>query len=510
MHPPRHFARPFSASLFAALYGGRLRSYLEILLVGSGARIFGLASQLVVLVILGRILSKESFGDLMTAFGFYRLAATALGVGGSLVLLFHVSRRPNDVALEVKLHRYSALLGAVVAAAVALAGLFAAEPIAAWLGKPGLASWLRQLAPFAVFSTLLIVSTGALEGRSLISRSIVLGEAAPNAVRIIFLPLVAWLDLPHIYVAHVLTVSVLIPWLWSAHRLWDTSVSGLRSWRAWDYTYCGKFVAATLFANQLGTIDILVAGVLFSSEAVADYAVASRIAALFGFFQLAILKRFAPRAGRLIEASDFPALRQEVELCRKLMIGCGALTISGLLLVAPFLLPLFGDYGSAQTFLILLAIPTFVQSFYETSDRLLIMAGQANIPLLLTASSFFVLTTTPFMTASWLGMAAIPAAMIVSTLLFNPMAAIRARKLFGVQTVRLGDVILLVAGSAMLAAYALLGSMPARLAACGLLAGIGLFALRAAVRASSAISAQERASPISDRQEVSVSNPIGI
>jgi len=59
------------------------------------------------------------------------------------------------------------------------------------------------------------------------------------------------------------------------------------------------FVAATLFANQLGAVDLLVAGVLFSSDAVADYAIAARIAALFGFFQLAMLKRFAPRAGQL-------------------------------------------------------------------------------------------------------------------------------------------------------------------------------------------------------------------
>src|SRR5215470_4202637 len=71
-------------------------SYLGILLVGSGARIFGLASQLVVLIILGRMLGKGEFGDLMAAFGFYRLIAVAVGTGASLVVLFHVSRQPRD------------------------------------------------------------------------------------------------------------------------------------------------------------------------------------------------------------------------------------------------------------------------------------------------------------------------------------------------------------------------------------------------------------------------------
>src|SRR5437879_4612067 len=106
---------------WAAGPSARFGTYVIVLVVGSGARIFGLASQLVVLVILSRILSKESFGDLMTAFGFYRLAAMALGIGGSLILLFHVSQAPDDRTAEIRLHRYSALLGAAAAGIVALA-----------------------------------------------------------------------------------------------------------------------------------------------------------------------------------------------------------------------------------------------------------------------------------------------------------------------------------------------------------------------------------------------------
>jgi len=99
---------------------GRLRPYLDILVVGSGARIFGLASQFVVLIMLSRFLPKDSFGDLMTAFGFYRLAGVALGVGGSLVLLFHVSRRFDDYQTEIRLQRFSALMGAVPSTAIAV------------------------------------------------------------------------------------------------------------------------------------------------------------------------------------------------------------------------------------------------------------------------------------------------------------------------------------------------------------------------------------------------------
>ena len=463
---------------------GRFRAYLTILAVGSGARVFGLASQFVVLVILSRILSKENFGDLMTAFGFYRLTATALGVGGSLVLLFHVARRPDDKAAEIKLHRYSAMLGAAVSTMVALAGFCFAGSIASALGKPGLVVWFRELAPFAIFSTLLIISTGALEGRSRISESIALGEAAPNLVRILVLPAVAWLHLPAEYVAHALTVSVLIPWLWSSRRLWDRSVGGFRPWTAWDFSYCGKFVVATLFANQLGAVDILVAGVLLPSEVVADYALATRIAALYGFFQLAMLKRFAPRAARLVETGDLGALRQEMELCRHLMIGCGALTIGGILCSAPFLLPLFGNYAGAQTFLVWLAVPTFIQSFYETSDRLLIIAGQANVALMLTASSFLVLTTMPFVTAPLIGLAAIPTAMILSALVFNPIVAARVQKMFDIATIYRRDLVLMAVGTLALCCYAMVGSLLVGFAACAIVGAISLYSFVSATKLS--------------------------
>jgi len=303
-------------------------------------------------------------------------------------------------------------------------------------------------------------------------------------VRIVLLPLVALTGLPDIYIAHVLTLSVVIPWLFAAPRLLDRSTGGIGVWTRWDYSYSVKFVIATLFANQLAAVDILVMSVLFSSETVGDYAVASRIAALFSFFQLAMLKRFAPRAGEMLGRGDMAALRAEVDACRRITIGCGALTIAGILLAAPYLLPLFGNFGGALGFLTLLAIPAFVSSFYATSDRLLIIAGHANVALTLTASSFALLTVTPFLTAPWLGPIAVPAAMIASAILFNPIVAIRVRQLFGIRTVELSDLALMACGFLALAIGAVGGSRLWAAVACGVLGLIGLTMLAMAVRQS--------------------------
>lgn len=452
---------------------GRLRPYLAILVVGSGARIFGLASQFVVLIMLSRMLSKQSFGDLMTAFGFYRLAAVALGVGGSLVLLFHVARNRDDHRAEIRLQRFSAFIGSIPSAGIALMTYLLAGSVAGALGKPSLALWLRELAPFLLFSTLLIIATGALEGRSRIAESIFWGEVAPNAVRIVLLPLVFVLKLPDSFVAHVLTLSVLLPWLWLALRMCDAGVIGWQRWSRWDCNYCGKFVAATLFANQLGAVDIVIASLLFSSTTVADYAVAARLAALFTFFELALLKRFAPRAGRLLQAQDGDGLEREFDTCRRLAIGCVALTIAGVLLFTPVLLPLLGNYTSARSLLIWLAIPSFVASFYATPDRLLIIAGQANVALVVTASSFAALVATPFAIAPWLGPVAIPMAMILSVTLFNPLVAVRARQLLGVRTFAWRDAALMAGGCTALAASAVSGSYAGAAVACAMLGAIG-------------------------------------
>lgn len=450
------------------------RGYLKVLVVVSGARLFGLGCQFVVLILLSRLLSKDHFGDLMTAFGFYRLAGMALGVGPSLLLLFHISRRPHDQAAEVRLHRYSTILGALSSSVVALVGVFAAGPIEQALDKPGLGIWLQLLAPFAVFSTLLIVASGALEGRSRISESIMLNELVPNVIRIALLPAVALSGLPDTAIAHVLTLSVLLPWLWAARRLWNRSIGGTSTWTRWDYGYAGKYVVATLFANQLCGVDILVAGTLFPSETVADYAVASRIAALYSFFQIALLKKFAPLAGHLQEIGDLAALRREVELCSRLVVGCTIFTICGIIVTAPYLLRLFGNYHNAEALLIWLAIPTFVQAYYATADRLLISAGVANIAVLMNGLSFLILTTAPFVVAPWLGILSIPAAMIVSTILLQPIVLARTRQMFAIRTIGIPEIAMMVCGSLAIAADALLDTPISAATAFTVLGAFGL------------------------------------
>ena len=171
------------------LLNGRLRAYLDILVVGSGARVFGLASQFVVLIILSRILSKDSFGDLMTAFGFYRLAAwrSASAARWSCCSMSRASATTKRGDQAAPLFRPA---GRRPSARLRWRGLCCAGPIAAALGKPALAIWLQQLAPFAIFSTLLVIRPARSKAARESPNRSFSGEVAPNAVRIVLLPIV--------------------------------------------------------------------------------------------------------------------------------------------------------------------------------------------------------------------------------------------------------------------------------------------------------------------------------
>ena len=88
------------------------------------------------------------------------------------------------------------------------------------------------------------------------------------------------------------------------------------------------------------------------------------------------------------------------------------------------------------------------------------------------------------MTAPWLGPIAVPVAMIASAILFNPIVAVAGAQLFGIQTLALPDLALMVCGSAMLAIAAINGSRLWALGTCGVLCLIGVYVLATAIRQS--------------------------
>jgi O-antigen/teichoic acid export membrane protein len=300
----------------------------------------------------------------------------------------------------------------------------------------------------------------------------------PNALRLVLLPIVAYLDLPITAVAHVLSLSLLLPWLWTLVRLTWSDVPGVTPWTPWDYQYGGKLTLSTLLSNQLQGVDIIVAGALFSSTAVADYAIAARMAALYPFFQQLLLRKFTPRAGYLLARDDMPELRHELAMCRRLSITSVGVTTCVFLLSAPVILPLFGEYHGVGPLLGWLALPAFVRAFFLGGDRVIQASGRAGVSLSIMTASFLFVVVTPFATWRWLGIASLPFGMTLSAMILNSVTAWFSWRVLQLRLVEGKDLLLLAGGCALFSAYALWATQAGvRVVIAALLVAFSLFLL---------------------------------
>jgi O-antigen/teichoic acid export membrane protein len=416
-------------------------------LFGSASRVFALGSQFVVVLVLARLLPKSAFGDFMISFAAYRLLATGIGTGLASVLLYHLSRSTEDTGvLELRLHRSTLLVAALVGTAFCVAAWAGAELIAAEFAKPGLALWLRAMTPFLLFSLLGITSSGSYEGRTQVATAIFLTEVAPNALRLGLLAPLGFLPLPPIWIAHVMAVSVALPWAYSVRHL--LKGHGWQRLTRWDYAYAGRLSIYNFAALQVQGVDMIVAGWLFPSQAVADYAIASRIGALFPFFLQLRVRMFGPLAGQMLGRGDREGLQAEILVAKRFATVLVTLTVAGLLLATPIFLRLFWSSSTLASLLVLFAFPPVYRSLFAAGDRLLQLGGHADWNMRIQLAALTIVVGLPVLVGRWLGVASLPVAMTVSGFLLNPVIAYGVRRLTGVELLQRGDLAVMAVAAA--------------------------------------------------------------
>lgn len=401
----------------------KLRSFPGVVLFGTIARIFALVSQFAILLTMTRLLPKSDFGDAMIVFTLYRLFGLGLGTGLGTLLLYHVGRNDGDRELDIRLTRTLTLLGLAVSTTLTLAVIVAAPTIAAWFQKPSLVPWLQHMSPMIVFGTLNFVVAGSFDGRSQITRSIVVTEIVPNALRLLGFLLILLLSLPDIAIAYVLWISLALPWLLDARRLINGTIAGLGRLSGWDLRYAGWFTLYPMATQQLQGIDMLVVGWLFSSTLAADYSIASRLAVYYPFLQYVVVRSFAPRVGTLHSRADIVELNTELASIKRQSIIAVYVMTGILLLGAPLMLHLLGDYENTMPILVLLALPVVVRSVFAGADAVLKMTGYAGASASIAMLSAATIVIGSYLAAPILGIYALPAAMLASAVLFSPVMA---------------------------------------------------------------------------------------
>lgn len=413
---------------------GLVTRFEGVFFLGALARVAALGSQFVVLLVLSWILPKAELGNAMVAFTFYRLLSMAIGTGFGNALLYHVSRANGDAILDRALLRTMSIATGGVVLIVLLPIIIWADQAAALFGKPDLAPWLLHMAPLALFGALNLVSAASLDARSRIVGSILLTEVVPNALRLAGFLALALFNAPGLTVAWVIWLALALPWLVDLSRMLQKT-GGFAPITGKDAKNVISLTVYTLAAVQLQGIDIIVIGLLFPSNVVADYAIAARIASLFPFFMQLSIRSFSPRAGRLIAARDTEGLAAELAMVQKWGIRSSLAATAILLTASPLLLQLFGNYGEALPLLCLLALPPVYRSFYAGADRLLQLAGHAHVSTTIMVVAFAIVAGLPFLLADRFGALAMPLAMLTSGVILNPVIAQFLHALLGIKAI---------------------------------------------------------------------------
>src|SRR3954452_8021766 len=148
-----------------------------------------------------------------------------------------------------------------------------------------------------------------------------------------------------------------------------------------------EWAAATLpmgFADLtlilFNSIDVLVLGLFVPADAVGVYFAATRIVQLVLFAQYAATAATAPRFAEASARGDDAALRALVRGTVRLTAGASLALGAGLLLVAPWLLDLFGaGFGAGFGALAILVCGAAVQSSFGPAEDLLNMLGAERV-----------------------------------------------------------------------------------------------------------------------------------
>jgi len=399
-----------------------------LVLFGTGARAFALGSQIVVLIIMSRMLPKAEFGDLMIVFTIYRLLNVAVGSGLGSVVLYHVGRSSGDHALDIRLMRSVMVVGAVIGIVLAIVAVLAAPHIAALFDKPGLESWLVSLSPMVLFGSLLQISAGSFDGRSEITRSIVLTELMPNLIRMVGFGLVALLSLGAGGISYVLWIAVALPWCADAMRLFTRSVRGFEPLKAWDMRYGAWLGIYPLAGQQLQGIDMLLVAALFSSDVAAEYSIASRLAALYPFLVQIVTRISTPKIGAIIRSGTIAELNASIHQLRINALFLTAALTGAIIGIAPIITTLSGDYHDALSIMVALAIPPLARSSFAGIEIVLRMRGHGSAIASVAISSAFILCLGSWLLYPYLGIYALPASMAISALVINTLTAMILHK----------------------------------------------------------------------------------
>jgi len=390
-------------------------------LINASIKALSIGSQFLLLILMAREIPKEEFGNAMLAFTIFRLMSLAIGSGMGSIVLYHVSKRIHDLTLDIRLTRSVTLFTILIT--IPLTFLFTnfSNEVAILFSKPSLAPWLFAMAPLVLFGSLIQITSNSLDARSKVTRSIIITEVVPNIIRLTGVIGMILLELPHISLSYIFWIASAIPWAVDALRLFDQSVRGFERLSFWDFKYAGWLTLYPLLGMQLQGIDMIIVGAFFSSNLVAEYSIASRIASLYPFLQQMVARVFVPRSGPLFQEREIGKINKELKVLRENSLATTSVMISILLISSLIIFNYMPAYKEIYGLLIIFSIPPLVRCAFVGIDVTLRMEGKGFTLTLISISILFIIATGTYFLHEKIGLYSLPVSMIISTISINTL-----------------------------------------------------------------------------------------
>jgi len=329
-------------------------------LAGGAAR---LVAYVLVFLVATRLMSREQYGEAQQILALTALLAAIadFGISGAI-------RRFLGELEELRPAQTRRYLVRTFAQALGVSVLFAAavfvlrDPVASWFESPLLVSLAFLAAPLIVLIVLSMQVTAALDGLERFQVQAVIGVlyslvlGGTTVVALSIAPGARELVLAYV-VANALAVVLAggaVVWLTRGRgRPVSEPLPSSLKYGAWVFL-------ATINGLAVHRINVLVVGGFHDSSEVALYAVADR------FFQIPLMGLFllvgviAPRAARLVAASDRGGLQKLFEVCNGVIAGVFGLAVAAMFVAVPLmvvlLFPKYPDAGPLIRALLPLAV----------------------------------------------------------------------------------------------------------------------------------------------------------
>ena len=327
--------------------------------------------------LLTRLLAPGAYGDLLLALTLVTLVELVAAGGFERIVLFRVSRLDPDRARDEAPPLVGAVLslGLVPALLLALVLTLTARPLASLFACPALALWLPLLAWRLPLSLARGVQAAWHQASQRVATAILLGQLLPTGVTVILLAFVLAAGLGPAWIAAALLGGMAAA-AFSFYRLRPLPLfRGRGGLTLADGIYGLKLMLTGVVNRAVRMTDMLMLGLLATSEMRGRFGVAARVALLTAFAHQALTSVLTPRLGGYLARGDRQGLEREYSRVRRVALAATLVTAALLAGLGPVILRLFGDYGSAYPVLLLLAGAYLVPAAFGANGALLNMGG---------------------------------------------------------------------------------------------------------------------------------------